>query len=115
MWNVVMTDLFLAWLIEQDESSQDKIAASILSLKQFGPELGRPDVDTLYGSKKISNLKELRTKHKGRQYRSFFAFDPTSQAIVLCAGDKRGLNEDKFYKDMIRIAEQEYEKHLESL
>ena len=51
-----MTELFLAWLIEQDESSQDKIAASILSLKQFGPELGRPDVDTLYGSKKISNF-----------------------------------------------------------
>jgi hypothetical protein len=33
-------------------------------------------------------------------------------AFVLCAGDKTGLNEKKFYKEMIRLADAEYRNHL---
>ncbi|EMC6097022.1 type II toxin-antitoxin system RelE/ParE family toxin, partial [Salmonella enterica] len=37
------------------------------------------------------------------------------RAIVLCAGDKTGLNEKRFYKDMIKLADSEYRKHLAKL
>ncbi|CDG16385.1 putative counterpart of the neighbouring VapB-like protein [Xenorhabdus doucetiae] len=33
--------------------------------------------------------------------------------IVLCAGDKTGMNEKHFYKDMIKLADTEFSKHLE--
>ncbi|EJN4353477.1 type II toxin-antitoxin system RelE/ParE family toxin, partial [Escherichia coli] len=46
---------------------------------------------------------------------AFFAFDPTRRAIILCAGDKTGTNEKRFYKDMIRLADSEYRKHLAKL
>ncbi|OLV71818.1 addiction module toxin RelE, partial [Acinetobacter baumannii] len=44
--------------------------------------------------------------------RGFFAFDPERKAIVLCAGDKKGLNEKAFYKEMIKIADEQYEQYL---
>ena len=39
------------------------------------PESGRPQVDTLKGSK-VANLKELRIQHRGEPWRVLFAFDP---------------------------------------
>lgn len=83
-------------------------------LEKFGPKLGRPYVDTLNGSN-FANMKELRIQHAGNPVRAFFAFDPTRRAIVLCAGDKTGINEKRFYKDMIRLADSEYRKHLAKL
>ncbi|HCB1585753.1 TPA: type II toxin-antitoxin system RelE/ParE family toxin, partial [Citrobacter freundii] len=58
------------------------------------------------------NMKELRVQHQGSPIRAFFAFDPSRYGIVLCAGDKTGLNEKKFYKEMIRLADAEYRNHL---
>ncbi|MFW1667366.1 type II toxin-antitoxin system RelE/ParE family toxin, partial [Acinetobacter ursingii] len=43
----------------------------------------------------------------------FFAFDPLRQAIVLCIGDKGG--KKRFYKEMLDIADQQYELHLSTL
>jgi hypothetical protein len=83
-------------------------------LEKFGPTLGRPYVDTLNDSD-FANMKELRIQHQGNPVRAFFAFDPTRRAIVLCAGDKTGLNEKRFYKDMIKLADSEYRKHLAKL
>ena len=83
-------------------------------LEKFGPTLGRPYVDTLKGSD-FANLKELRIQHAGNPIRAFFAFDPVRRAVVLCAGDKTGTNEKRFYKDMIRLADSEYRKHLAKL
>lgn len=79
-----------------------------------GPHLGRPHVDTLYGSK-IPNLKELRVQSNGRPVRGFFVFDPMRKAIVLCAGNKEGADEKRFYKTMIKTAENEYHRHLDQL
>ena len=44
--------------------------------------------------------------------RFFFAFDPLRKAIVLCAGDKDGMNEKRFYKEMITLADREFSQHL---
>lgn len=76
--------------------------------------MGRPFADTVKGSK-YPNMKELRIQHQGDPVRAFFAFDPERNGIVLCAGDKTGLNEKQFYKDMIKIADKEFSKHLHSL
>lgn len=80
-------------------------------LKEVGPNLGRPYVDTLKGSK-YPNMKELRVQFAGEPIRAFFAFDPNRMAIVLCAGNKAGQNEKRFYKDMINLADSEYSKHI---
>ena len=112
MWTVITTDLFNEWLEQQDESTQEKVLAALIVLQQKGPSLGRPLVDTVYDSK-FTNMKELRVQHRGRPLRAFFAFDPLRQAIVLCIGDKGG--KKRFYKEMLDIAEQQYELHLSTL
>ncbi|HDX8843157.1 TPA: type II toxin-antitoxin system RelE/ParE family toxin [Klebsiella oxytoca] len=66
-------------------------------MEKIGPGQGRPYVDTLYGSD-FPNMKELRIQHSGGPVCAFFAFDPKRNAIMLCAGDKIGLNEKRFYK-----------------
>ena len=60
-------------------------------LQQFGPQLGRPRVDTLNGSRH-ANMKELRFSAADGEWRVAFAFDPTRSAILLVAGDKSGVS-----------------------
>jgi hypothetical protein len=112
MWTVITTDLFNEWLEQQDESTQERVLATLVVLQQQGPSLGRPLVDTVYDSK-FTNMKELRVQHRGKPLRAFFAFDPLRQAIVLCIGDKGG--KKRFYKEMLDIADQQYELHLSTL
>jgi hypothetical protein len=50
MWTVITTDLFNEWLVQQDQSTQEKVLAALVVLQQQGPSLGRPLVDTVYDS-----------------------------------------------------------------
>src|ERR1035438_444534 len=69
-------------------------------LKERGPMLGRPYVDTVKGSA-FPNMKELRTAHdKHLALRAFFAFDPKRSAILHLGGDKHGRR--GFYEKLIR-------------
>ncbi|MDP9565983.1 UNVERIFIED_ORG: hypothetical protein J2806_001635 [Kosakonia oryzae] len=111
MWNVITTERFDAWFNKQTEPLQDEVLAILKILSEYGPHLGRPYVDTVKGSTFL-NLKELRIQFAGHPVRAFFAFDPTRQAIVLCAGDKTGKNQKRFYQDMIKLAETELSHHL---
>ncbi|MDA3134244.1 type II toxin-antitoxin system RelE/ParE family toxin [Atlantibacter subterranea] len=111
MWEVITTDVFDEWLFAQHESLREDVLAAMHILEEFGPHLGRPYADTLHGSI-FPNLKELRIQHDGNPIRAFFAFDPRRRAVVLCAGDKTGVNEKRFYKEMIRLAESEYRRYL---
>ena len=43
---------------------QDELLAMLTPLRQYGPTLGRPEVDTLKDSK-YANMKELRFKADG--------------------------------------------------
>ncbi|MEX0613080.1 MAG: type II toxin-antitoxin system RelE/ParE family toxin [Pirellulales bacterium] len=112
MWEVEYTDEFGAWWNTLDEAEQESIAASVELLRQFGPNLPRPHADTLAASKH-SNMKELRTQHRGRPLRTLFAFDPRRCAILLIGGDKTG--DDRFYERIIPLADRLYDEHLESL
>lgn len=111
MWNVITTERFDALFNKQTESLQDEVLAILKILSEYGPHLGRPYVDTVKGSIFL-NLKELRIQFAGHPVRAFFAFDPARQAIVLCAGDKTGKNQKRFYLDMIKLAETELSHHL---
>jgi hypothetical protein len=112
MWEVEYTDEFAAWWQALDENEQESIAASVELLRQLGPHLPRPHADTVATSKH-SNMKELRTQHRGRPLRTLFAFDPRRCAILLIGGDKTG--DDRFYERMIPAADRLYDEHLQTL
>jgi hypothetical protein len=80
-------------------------------LQQFGPQLGRPRVDTLKGSRH-ANMKELRLSAADGEWRVAFAFDPKRSAILLVAGDKSGVSEKRFYRELIRKADEGFDAHL---
>jgi hypothetical protein len=44
-----------------------------------------------------------------------FAFDPSRAAILLVAGDKSGVNQKRFYKQLIAKADGLYDAHLQRL
>ena len=114
MWLIDTTECFEQWLLCQDEDLRESVFNSLGILEKFGPALGRPYVDTVNDSA-FTNMKELRVQHDGHPVRAFFAFDPKRHAIILCAGDKKGKNEKRFYTELIKLADSEYRKHLISL
>lgn len=94
-----------------DLGLQDELLAHALLLGEFGPNLGRPTVDGLKGSKH-ANMKELRFGWDGGVWRVAFAFDPQRQAILLVGGDKGGADQRRFYKRLITVADKRYDEHL---
>jgi hypothetical protein len=96
------------------EEVQNMLLAHAKLLEQFGPELGRPRVDTLKGSRH-ANMKELRFDASGGVWRVAFAFDLRRRAILLVAGDKSGVSERRFYKQLIKKADERFEAHLAKL
>lgn len=93
---------------------QDEMLAKVILLERFGPSLGRPNVDTLNGSR-YSNMKELRFSAGDGVWRVAFAFDVERKAILLVAGDKSGGSQKRFYKQLIKQADQRFEEHLNEL
>ena len=91
---------------------QDELLAAARLLEDYGPQLGRPHVDTLKGSKH-SHMKELRFNAAGGVWRVGFAFNPGRQGILLVVGDKSGGSEDRFYRRLIARADQRYAAHLQ--
>ena len=59
------------------------------------------------------SLKELRSQSEYHVFRIAYIFDTERKGLLLTGGDKKGKNEKKFYKDMIREAEQIYAAYLE--
>lgn len=90
-----------------------ELLARITLLESFGPELKRPYADTLNGSR-YPNMKELRFDAEDGVWRVAYAFDPSRQAIILVAGDKSGVSQQKFYKALIKKADQRFAAHLKT-
>jgi hypothetical protein len=100
-----------SWLDGLPSADRVGILQDASLLQEFGPQLGRPHVDTMKGSKH-PNMKELRSRHAGRQYRTLFAFDPEQRAILLLGGDKVGQDERRFYTALTKQADALYDRHL---
>jgi hypothetical protein len=91
---------------------QDEILAHTELLREHGPQLGRPYVDTVKGSA-FPNMKELRVQFRGDPWRILFAFDPDRAAILLVGGNKRG--DKRWYKKHLPVADARLRRHLERL
>lgn len=111
-WEIRVTEEWLAWYGTVDSDSQALIVDAIDRLAEAGPNLGRPLVDRISGSR-VHNLKELRPGSSGRsEVRVLFVFDPWRSAILLLGGDKSG-RWKQWYQTAIPQAEQLYERYLE--
>ncbi|MCP3427316.1 type II toxin-antitoxin system RelE/ParE family toxin [Rothia sp. AR01] len=107
-------ELIADWLVSLDEGSREQVVAALELLEEHGPQLGRPLVDTVSGSRH-RNMKELRPGSAGRsELRLLFAFDPERQAILLVAGDKAG-NWQRWYRQAIPLADDLFDAHLRRL
>ena len=113
-WLAYFHPKFVAEVDGLSPSVQDALAVSLALLREFGPSLGRPDVDTLNGSK-FANMKELRFEADGGVWRVAFAFNPQRNAILLVAADKSGVSEARFYKPLIEKADKRYKEHLDDI
>jgi hypothetical protein len=113
-WVVAIGDEFEPEFYALPEEAQEEILALALLLQQFGPQLGRPRADTLDGSRH-ANMKELRFAAADGEWRVAFAFDPKRKAILLVAGDKSGGSQKRFYRDLIKKADERFDDHLRRL
>ena len=110
-WDVEIGDEFEPEFDALSEDVQDEILAHSRLLQEYGPQLGRPRVDTLNGSRH-ANMKELRFHAADGVWRIAFAFDTRRHAILLVAGDKSGGSEKRFYDELIRKADKRFDAHL---
>ena len=113
-WIVEVGDEFKTEFFALDEDVRTEILALARLLQQFGPQLGRPRVDTLNGSRH-ANMKELRFSAAGGEWRVAFAFDARRKGILLIAGDKSGGSERRFYRELLRKADNRFDAHLARL
>ena len=113
-WAVEIGEEFEAEFDALPAQVRTEILALSLVLEQFGPQLGRPRVDTLSGSRH-ANMKELRFSAADGEWRVAFAFDPKRRAILLVAGDKSGGSEKRFYRELIRKADNRFDAHVARL
>lgn len=109
MWTIERTDEIAEWTAQLDDDAKEAIYKNLLVLKNLGPSLGRPYVDSVKQSKH-KNMKELRVQNKKRLFRIFFVFAPNRKAILLVGGDKRG--NKRFYQQLVPIADRIYEEYL---
>jgi hypothetical protein len=113
-WSALLEAAFAEEFRELAEAVQDELLAHAKLLEAFGPHLGRPRADTLKGSRH-ANMKELRFDAAGGVWRVAFAFDPRREAILLVAGDKAGTAQKRFYKQLVRKADERFDAHLKRL
>jgi hypothetical protein len=113
-WTVEIGDEFEPEFDALPEDVRTEILALALVLQRFGPQLGRPRVDTLKGSRH-ANMKELRFSAADGEWRVAFGFDPRRSAILLVAGDKSGGSEKRFYRQLISKADGRFDAHLARL
>jgi hypothetical protein len=114
IWQVTTTDTFDEWFAALDAEGQAELIAKVELLKVFGPRLGRPHADTLNGSKH-ANMKELRADAADLVLRVAFAFDPERTAILLVAGNKAGVGQRRFYRQLIAAADELFDARLAGL
>jgi hypothetical protein len=113
-WTVEIGDEFEPEFDALHEVVRIEILSLARLLQQFGPQLGRPRADTLNGSRH-ANMKELRFSAAAGEWRVAFAFDTRRKAILLVAGDKSGGGEKRFYRELVRKADERFDAHLDRL
>ncbi len=111
-WDVQLDDDSAAWLAGLEADMRNEIIAHANLLREHGPQLDRPYVDTLEGSA-FTNMKELHVRFRGDPWRILFAFDPNRAAILRVGGNKRG--DKRWYKKHLPVADERFRRHLKRL
>ena len=113
-WSVEFHPACEKWADDLDEADAEALLAAIRVLRDQGPTLGRPLVDTVKGSRH-NNMKELRPGSTGRtEVRVLFAFDLEREAILLVGGDKSD-DWKGWYDSNIPIADDRFDEHQTKL
>jgi hypothetical protein len=114
MWPVEFHPACEQWADQLDRDDAEALLAAIRVLRDQGPTLGRPLVDTIKGSRH-SNMKELRPGSTGRtEIRVLFAFDLVREAILLVGGDKSD-DWTGWYETNIPITDDRFDEHQAQL
>ena len=109
-WSVEFHPSCEAWASDLEQQDAEALLAAVRVLRDAGPTLGRPLVDTIKGSRH-ANMKELRPGSTGRtEIRVLFACDVERQAILLVGGDKSD-DWTGWYKVNIPIADERFDEH----
>lgn len=108
-WQIEYTDEFGSWWDRLSAEEQESVAASVGLLEQCGPSLPFPHSSGVNGSRH-AHMRELRTQHNGRPYRTLYAFDPRRVAILLIGGDKTA--NGRWYDQFVPVADDLYDAHL---
>lgn len=109
-WSIAFHPACEARVNDLEQADQEALLAAIRVLRVEGPNLGRPLVDTVKGSRH-PNMKELRPGSTGRtEIRVLFAFDKVRMAILLVGGDKSD-NWRGWYREEIPIADERFDEH----
>lgn len=109
-WSVEFHPACERWADGLDQADAEALLAAVRVLRDQGPTLGRPLVDTVTGSRH-SNMKELRPGSTGRsEVRVLFAFDLEREAILLVGGDKSD-NWKGWYEANIPVADDRFHEH----
>jgi hypothetical protein len=93
---------------------KERVGEILDHLEDEGPFLGRPEVDTLNGSKH-AQMKEIRARVGREVWRFAFAFDPAQRAVVLCGGAKQGIGQQLFYRRLIARVDERFDDWLERM
>lgn len=63
MWSIDRTEQVAEWVKNLDKDAKEAIFKSLLVLREIGPSLGRPHVDSIKKSRH-KNMKELRIQNR---------------------------------------------------
>lgn len=109
-WAVEFHPACEEWAGGLAQADAEALLAAVRVLRDEGPNLGRPLVDRIEGSRH-ANMKELRPGSTGRtEVRVLFAFDRKRRAILLVGGDK-SKDWKGWYRVNIPIADDRFEEH----
>ena len=73
------------------------------------------DIDIRFKGNDMAGTLRFKANNGAEIWRAIFAFDPVQQAVILVAADKQGINQEKFYKGLLKIANARYDRHLGTL
>jgi hypothetical protein len=113
-WEVAFHPDYALEVVEVSDVVRRDIYSLVGLLRKLGPQLGRPQADTLKGSKH-PNMKELRFRADNGVWRVAFVCDSKRRAILLVGGDKAGVSKGKFYRHLIEVADRRFDQHQRAI
>ena len=107
---VIYTNEFEDWFVPLDGQHKMSIVQAVLVLEEKGVTLGFPRSSSLEGSR--YPIRELRIQSGGDAIRIAYAFDPRRDAVLIIGGIKGGMNDARFYRELISKAETIWKDYL---